>query len=133
MSFIIFIIIAASICGLIVLFYDAYSDSNNGNYFNNISSTSSNTTYYKQQITPEWIKEQRNKMNRKYTQGMTLREYILYRDNYTCKKCGASKTIEPNLLLEVDHIVPVSKGGESIPWNLQTLCWKCNRSKSNKI
>ncbi|WP_256948040.1 HNH endonuclease [Streptococcus pneumoniae] len=30
-------------------------------------------------------------------------------------------------------MVPVSKGGLSTPDNLQTLCWKCNRSKSNKI
>ena len=39
---------------------------------------------------------------------------------------------EPNLLLEVDHIVPVSKGGKTEADNLQTLCWRCNRSKSNK-
>jgi 5-methylcytosine-specific restriction endonuclease McrA len=34
--------------------------------------------------------------------------------------------------LEVDHIKPVSKGGLSIETNLQTLCWRCNRTKSNK-
>lgn len=28
-------------------------------------------------------------------------------------------------------ITPVSKWGPSIPENLQTLCWKCNRAKSN--
>lgn len=84
------------------------------------------------QITVDFEREQRNKMKRKYKQGLTLRDYILKRDNYTCQKCGNSKRIEPNLLLEVDHIYPVSKGGLSIPENLQTLCWKCNRSKSNK-
>ncbi|MBR5502670.1 MAG: HNH endonuclease, partial [Oscillospiraceae bacterium] len=40
---------------------------------------------------------------------------------------------EPNLLLEIDHIIPVSKGGVTEEGNLQTLCWKCNRAKSNKI
>ena len=40
---------------------------------------------------------------------------------------------EPNLLLEIDHIIPVSKGGLTEESNLQTLCWKCNRSKSDKI
>ena len=40
---------------------------------------------------------------------------------------------EPNLLLEVDHIVPVSKGGLSEPENLQTLCWRCNRTKGAKM
>lgn len=79
----------------------------------------------------EWIKEERAKLNRKYEDNMTLRELILKRDNYTCKQCGNSMTTEPNLLLEVDHITPVSKWGPSIPENLQTLCWKCNRAKSN--
>lgn len=62
-----------------------------------------------------------------------LREYIKKRDNYTCKNCKVSTMDEANLLLEVDHIMPVSKGGISIEENLQTLCWKCNRSKSNKF
>ena len=79
----------------------------------------------------EWIKEERAKLNRKYENDMTLREWILKRDNYTCRQCGNSITIEPNLLLEVDHITPVSKWGPSIPENLQTLCWRCNRTKSN--
>lgn len=80
----------------------------------------------------KWIQEERNKINRVFSNGKTLRDFILIRDNYTCQKCGNSVVKEPNLLLEVDHIVPVSKWGRSIPENLQTLCWKCNRSKSNK-
>ncbi|MGX4686342.1 HNH endonuclease [Vagococcus sp. JNUCC 83] len=62
-----------------------------------------------------------------------LRENIKKRDNYTCQMCSASIYEQDLLLLEVDHIIPVSKGGLSTPENLQTLCWKCNRSKSNKI
>lgn len=62
-----------------------------------------------------------------------LRAFIKDRDNYTCKTCSASIAVEPNLLLEVDHIIPVSKGGMSTVENLQTLCWRCNRRKSNKI
>lgn len=62
-----------------------------------------------------------------------LREKIKIRDNYTCKFCGNSIYKEPNLLLEIDHIIPISKGGITAENNLQTLCWKCNRSKSNKI
>lgn len=62
-----------------------------------------------------------------------LREEILKRDNYTCKICGNSIRNEPNLLLEVDHIIPLSKGGKTVKENLQTLCWKCNRTKSNKM
>lgn len=62
-----------------------------------------------------------------------LRNYIKERDNYTCQKCHNSLDNEPNLLLEIDHIIPISKGGLSEESNLQTLCWRCNRSKSNKI
>lgn len=62
-----------------------------------------------------------------------LRRHILERDGYCCKKCGVSMSQEPHLLLEVDHIIPVSKGGMTCEDNLQTLCWKCNRSKGANI
>ena len=74
-----------------------------------------------------FAKEQRALMTRK------LRERIKIRDNFTCCSCGNSTHVEPNLLLEIDHITPVSKGGCTTEENLQTLCWKCNRAKSNKI
>lgn len=63
----------------------------------------------------------------------TLRNKIKERDNYTCCNCGNSIYNEPNLLLEIDHIVPLSKGGMSNEENLQTLCWRCNRSKGSKL
>lgn len=62
-----------------------------------------------------------------------LRQKIKERDGFACKKCGASVEKEPNLLLEIDHIIPVSKGGLTTEDNLQTLCWRCNRSKGAKI
>lgn len=62
-----------------------------------------------------------------------LRRAIKERDGFTCLKCGASIEKEPNLLLEIDHIVPVSKGGLTTEDNLQTLCWRCNRSKGAKL
>jgi hypothetical protein len=62
-----------------------------------------------------------------------LRQKIKERDGYTCKHCGASTAKEPNLLLEIDHIVPLSKGGLTSEDNLQTLCWRCNRSKGAKM
>lgn len=62
-----------------------------------------------------------------------LRQQIKERDHYTCQICGASIEKEPNLLLEIDHIVPVSKGGLTTESNLQTLCWRCNRSKGAKL
>lgn len=74
-----------------------------------------------------FAKEQRVLMTPK------LRDAIKERDHYTCCNCGNSTLAEPNLLLEIDHIIPVSKGGLTEENNLQTLCWKCNRSKGNKI
>lgn len=64
---------------------------------------------------------------------VTLRAHIKERDNYKCMTCGVSTSAEPHLLLEVDHIIPVSKGGLSVPENLQTLCWRCNRSKGARV
>lgn len=74
-----------------------------------------------------FAKEQRTLMTKK------LREFIKNRDNFTCCNCGNSVYIEPNLLLEIDHIIPVAKGGRTVEDNLQTLCWKCNRAKSDRI
>ena len=60
-----------------------------------------------------------------------LRKQIMERDNYTCQKCG--RYMPDGFGLEIDHIVPVSKGGETVPWNLQVLCCDCNRKKNAKI
>ncbi|XOV91722.1 MAG: HNH endonuclease [Bacteroidota bacterium] len=62
-----------------------------------------------------------------------LREEIKKRDNYRCCECKLGIQDEPNLLLEIDHILPLSKGGMSTYENLQTLCWRCNRTKGAKI
>ncbi len=62
-----------------------------------------------------------------------LRRKIKQRDGFACRKCGVSVEKEPTLLLEIDHIIPVSKGGLTEENNLQTLCWRCNRTKGAKI
>lgn len=79
------------------------------------------------------IKHSKSKKYQRQLMTSKLRENIKRRDNYTCKKCGASIQDEPHLLLEIDHIIPVSKGGLTTEDNLQTLCWKCNRLKGSKI
>jgi hypothetical protein len=63
----------------------------------------------------------------------SLREKIKSRDGYTCRICSLSINDERNLLLEIDHIIPLSRGGITEEKNLQTLCWKCNRAKGAKI
>ena len=61
----------------------------------------------------------------------SLRFDVLEKDNFTCQYCGA-KSVDDNVLLEVDHIVPVSKGGDNNIENLVTSCKKCNIGKSTK-
>lgn len=54
---------------------------------------------------------------------------IFKRDSFKCQYCGKSA---PEVVLEVDHIVPVSKGGDNEMFNLVTACFDCNRGKSNR-
>lgn len=61
----------------------------------------------------------------------SLRYDVLKRDGFRCRVCGA--TVSDGAKLEVDHIIPVSKGGKSTMDNLQTLCERCNRGKRDKI
>ena len=62
-----------------------------------------------------------------------LRLLVLYRDNYKCCFCGASPAISPGVYLQVDHIFPWSRGGETVLENLQTLCESCNLGTGDLI
>lgn len=53
---------------------------------------------------------------------------VFKRDGFKCQYCGQTP---PSVTLEVDHINPVSKGGEDDINNLITSCFDCNRGKSN--
>lgn len=55
-----------------------------------------------------------------------LRHEVFKRDGYRCRECGSSKD---ETSLEIDHIIPVVKGGTNDIDNLQTLCRECNRMK----
>ncbi|MFE5009756.1 HNH endonuclease [Streptomyces sp. NPDC056696] len=52
------------------------------------------------------------------------RSRILVRDRFTCQQCGSHKE------LEVDHIVPVARGGSWEPDNLWALCKTCHKRKT---
>lgn len=52
---------------------------------------------------------------------------VFKRDYFTCQYCGNTP---PQVVLEVDHIHPVSKGGKNATDNLITACFDCNRGKS---
>lgn len=62
---------------------------------------------------------------------LTIRFTVLQRDNFSCRACGASPAKNPEVELHIDHILPWSRGGETVIDNLQTLCSKCNLGKSN--
>lgn len=59
-----------------------------------------------------------------------MRYSILNRDNQRCVICGRSAS--DGVTLQVDHIIPVSKGGKTTPENLRTLCSDCNLGKGDK-
>ena len=60
-----------------------------------------------------------------------LRFRILMRDGFTCRKCGSSPLKRKDVELHVDHILPWSKGGETVLENLETKCDRCNLGKGN--
>lgn len=49
--------------------------------------------------------------------------------SYVCASCG--EVFPTRLFLQVDHIVPMAKGGLSVPDNLQVLCRTCNQRKGD--
>lgn len=54
---------------------------------------------------------------------------VFKRDSFQCQYCGQSA---PDVILEIDHIAPVSKGGSDDITNLITSCFDCNRGKSDR-
>ena len=61
----------------------------------------------------------------------SIRFQVLKRDNYRCQMCGV--TAKDGATLEIDHILPVSKGGTNDADNLQVLCRDCNAGKSDSL
>ena len=64
---------------------------------------------------------------------LRLRWEVMKRDNFRCVKCGWLPAMGIDRILEIDHIIPWDKQGETVKENLQTLCSVCNSGKSNLI
>ncbi|MGK5090429.1 SNF2-related protein [Deltaproteobacteria bacterium TL4] len=79
---------------------------------------------YIRQIKPpsEWVNNERQKLTQK------LRYHILKRDQSRCVVCGKS-SVTDKVVLEIDHIIPISKWGKTEPRNLRAVCRECNRGK----
>jgi hypothetical protein len=70
--------------------------------------------------------EQRRIGRRKYDFATMMR--VVRRDNYQCQHCGKHLRDDE---VEIDHKIPVSKGGSSEEHNLRLTCFDCNRDKSD--
>ena len=117
--------------------------------------------YYHENI--EYIKQHKKKYRKQYNQSEQGREVnyranlkrrsykhkviytpiqrkrLLDRDNWSCQSCGC-KVHDRNTgdwntpdKAHINHIVPISKGGNSKPENLRILCRSCNLSKRNNV
>jgi hypothetical protein len=58
---------------------------------------------------------------------LRLRYFVMERDEYRCRSCGDWHN------LQIDHIYPSSRGGLTVPENLQVLCAACNSKKGSRI
>jgi len=55
------------------------------------------------------------------------REAVFERDGHTCVYCGSTENSE------LDHVVPLSRGGPHCEDNLVVACRRCNASKGAKL
>lgn len=68
-------------------------------------------------------------MAQRKTLSKKTRFEVFKRDAFKCQYCGRSA---PDVILEVDHIVPVAEGGKNDLLNLITSCRECNRGKGKR-
>jgi hypothetical protein len=67
----------------------------------------------------------------KDTMRPSVRFEVFKRDDFTCQYCGRKS---PDVVLEVDHIIPLAEGGPTEDLlNLTTSCWDCNRGKGARL
>jgi hypothetical protein len=59
--------------------------------------------------------------------GYEVREYLLEKFKRTCVYCG-----KKDIPLEIDHVIPRSRGGVDSIRNLTLACHRCNQKKGNK-
>lgn len=100
--------------------------------------------WVKEDNEPNYVPEERkqivsyNRLSRGQTSRRTKRNIserqrfrILLNAGFRCQSCGASPLTSPGTELHVDHIMPWSKGGETIDDNLTCKCKQCNLGKGN--
>ena len=94
--------------------------------------TGSKNTFYidVKKVVKDWFNEHIHSYGKKSNRPnlpMQWKWDVLEKSNYECVYCGAKK------YLEIDHIIPLAKGGTHSLKNLQALCAACNSKKSDSI
>ena len=72
----------------------------------------------------------RKQANSRMLKDKSKRLKLFAENNFTCQHC---KKVFDYKDLEIDHIIPISMGGQTTKANLQVLCKWCNNKKSNNI
>jgi HNH endonuclease len=67
---------------------------------------------------------------REETMRPSVRFEVFKRDGFKCAYCGRCS---PDVVLEVDHVIPRVEGGDDDMLNLVTSCWDCNRGKGASL
>ena len=62
-----------------------------------------------------------------------IRVAVLKRDDFSCTICGISADPNKNTVLDVDHIIPRSRGGADTGTNLRTLCMTCHEARHGRL
>lgn len=62
-----------------------------------------------------------------------LRYRVLARDRFRCVLCGQSPATSISVSLHVDHVIPWSRGGQTVFENLRSLCQNCNLGKGDRV
>ena len=89
--------------------------------------------YHEGKISRQKLLNGGSEKNTRKTIPLNIRWVVLKKNNYTCVKCGQSPAKNNDVELEIDHILPVAKGGNNDIENLQTLCRECNQGKKDKM
>ena len=71
-------------------------------------------------------------LNARKRRSFTFQDYLMVavRSEQKCEFCGKQP---PEVTLEIDHVLPVSRGGTNSPLNLRFLCQHHNRSRGNRF
>jgi HNH endonuclease len=71
-------------------------------------------------------------INARKRRAFTFADYLMIavHSEHACAYCGERP---PKVSLEIDHILPVSKGGSDLHYNLRFLCQHCNRARGNRF